>query len=164
MTTLSLCVVCILLTFIPSACSGRRFGKCKCYYPPVRQSFEARYWDATSVVSAYVLSRSRQCKSCPNHMDRRNEIMTYKLLLYRVFKGANPGTKFSAQALTNADYCGVRLKNNRVYLLNLNNPQGISKTSHFEKGVYLLDACQSHWTWNAVSRKRRLWLEARRKK
>ena len=151
-----------IIGILPSSCALGKFGKCKCYYPPNRGGFQARYWDAKSVVSAYVLSRWPQCKACPNFRDRRNEIMKYTFGTYRSFKGPYPGDKFSAQAYTNADYCGVKLNKNRVYLLNLYDPKGISKASPFEQGVYLLDACQSHWAWEAVSAQRRNWLNARR--
>lgn len=157
-------IFCFLLVTIPSSSHIVRFGNCKCYYRSDQEGFQARYQDATSVVSAYVLSRWPQCTSCPDRIDRRNEIMTYELLLYKMFKGSHPGTRFSAQAFTNTDYCGVKLKRNHVYLLNLHSPQGISKTSLFEQDVYLLDACQGHWAWDAVSTKHRQWLEAKKRK
>lgn len=163
MNKLLLLLFCLLISILPSSCAVGRFGNCKCYYPPNRGNFEARYWDAKSVVTAYVVSRWPQCKACRNPMDRRNEIMNYNLLVYRLFKGIHPGQRFPAQAYTNADYCGVKLNVDNVYLLNLHDPRSISKASPFRQGVYLLDACQGHWAWSAVSAPRRNWLNVRRR-
>lgn len=148
----------VLSVSVPHAVRAQNQG-CKC--PDRSRNFEKQYYQAHIVVRAFVLRQHTSCHLCTKKTDRRNAIRIYTLYTYQTFRGKSPGQVFQAQAFENADYCGVRLKTRQTYMLNLANPNKISRASHWTPGWYVLDACQAHYNWGSLNRHQRSFLSSR---
>lgn len=151
----------LLGLLIQTVSSGRlRFGRgCRC--PTSSANFNQQYYKAYKVVRAYVLSNYISCDLCESIGSRKNAVRVYQLYTSKVFKGSSPGTVFYAQAFENTNFCGVRLREGDTYMLNLADPKRISAASHWKKGRYVLDACQSHYNWKSLSRRQQQFLYSR---
>lgn len=152
---------CFLAFVLKTVSSGSlRSGRgCRC--PRSSNDFDRQYYKAYRVVKAYVLSNYVSCDLCSKPRDRKYAIRTYRLHTSQVFRGSYPGGVFYAQALENLSFCGVRLRTGGTYMLNLSDPRRISAASHWKKGQYVLEACQSHYNWRALSTRQQQFLYSR---
>lgn len=148
-----------LLIVVASSISSSHARGCKC--PKKGSGFVQRFRASHTVVRAYVLQQWTSCHLCSKQTERKKAIRVYAMYTYSVFKSNNPGEIFYAQSFDNLDFCGVRLKTRETYMLNLDDPRKLSSASHWNKGWYVLDACQAHFNWKALNSQQQKYLFAR---
>lgn len=158
-------VACVHVLFLASllqtVLAGRLRTGAGCRCPRAAADFNHQFRKAHKVTKAFVLSQFTTCHLCDGPSDRANAVRVYALYTYKVFKGSSPGAVFYAQAFENLNYCGVRLRTGQTYMLNLADPSRVSAASHWTRGYFVLEACQSHYNWRALTSKQQQFLYSR---
>lgn len=153
--------VLLLVCLLQTALAGRIRSGAGCRCPRSAANFNRQFYKAHKVVKAVVLSQFTSCHLCDGPSDRANAVRVYALYTYKVFKGSTPGAVFYSQAFENLNYCGVKLRTGQTYMLNLADPRRISGASHWTRGWFVLEACQSHFNWRALTSKQQQFLYSR---
>lgn len=150
-------LACLLL----AACAGRIRSGAGCRCPRSSANFNHQYYKAHKVVKGFVLSQFTSCHLCDGPRNRGNAVRVYVIYTYKLFRGSTPGAVFYAQAFENLNFCGVRLRTGGTYMLNLADPRRISAASHWTRGWFVLEACQSHYNWRSLNNKQQQFLYSR---